>query len=208
MKLIDRKGERYERLTVIDRAPNASKRDTNARWVCRCDCGRSIIAYGMDLRKEKVKSCGCLNAERIHKHGMSRTLIYGVWKQMFQRCRNPKDPSFHNYGGRGINVDQNWERFENFYRDMGTPPPKHSLERKNNNGPYSKENCVWATAKQQRNNTRFNRYLTAFGRTQTIGQWSAEFGNPWKRIRSRIEKFCWTPEDAVSLPLQQGRKPK
>jgi hypothetical protein len=106
MRLIDRRGDRYDRLVVIGRAPNANKTDTNARWRCRCDCGRTIIAYGQDLQRHKVKSCGCFNASRIAKHGMSKAKIYRVWLAMKARCNNPNDAAYRNYGGRGIGYDK------------------------------------------------------------------------------------------------------
>lgn len=206
MKLTDRIGHRYERLTVIERAPNAGPKDKNARWHCRCDCGRMVIAYGQDLARSKVKSCGCLNASRIFKHGMSRTKLSRVWIAMRNRCENPDNPSFHNYGGRGIAVDERWSDFANFYADMGQCPKGHMLERIDNNGPYCKENCKWATGVEQHNNKRTNRMVTAFGRTQTIAQWSAETGIPWTNIRNRIDRLGWEPEAAVSEPNRQGRK--
>lgn len=206
MKLINRVGERYERLQVIDRAPNKSPSDTNARWRCLCDCGRTVIAYGQDLAREKHKSCGCLNASRITKHGMAHNPVYRVWIEMRRRCQVPSHPSFHNYGGRGICVDPRWEDFSNFYADMGQRPNGGSIERIDNSGPYSKENCKWASNKEQHNNKRTNRLLTAFGRTQTVAQWSAEFGIPWTTIRSRIERYNWPVESAVSAPRQAGVK--
>lgn len=207
MRLIDRRGERYERLVVIERAPNAGPKDTNARWVCRCDCGRAVIAYGQDLAREKFKSCGCLNAERITKHGMATLPVYRVWIQMRSRCRNPNDDSFHNYGGRGIMVCPEWENFGTFHKDMGPRPKGCTLDRIDNNGPYSKENCRWATYKEQLNNRRNNRMLTVFGRTQTFSQWADECGIPWTTLRSRIERYGWPLEQAVTLARRPGRKP-
>jgi hypothetical protein len=199
MRLIDRIGQRYDRLMVVARAPNANERDTNARWNCKCDCGRMVIAYGQDLARGKVKSCGCLNAERIFKHGKSRTLTYGVWKQLFQRCENPNSPSYKNYGGRGITVDPAWRDFATFVADMGDCPEGLSIERIDNNGPYRKGNCKWATPKAQRNNTRRNRRLTAFGREQTLMQWVEEFNVPWNRVRTRL-RYGWTLERALTEP--------
>jgi hypothetical protein len=207
MRLIDRKDEKYDRLLVIERAPNASPTDTNARWFCRCDCGRTTIAYGQDLQKGKIKSCGCLNASRIFKHGASRSQVYRVWVEMRNRCNNPTNWAYHNYGGRGIKVDPKWNDFSVFITDMGQRPKCATIEREDNNGPYCKENCRWATHKEQHNNKRTNRLLTAFGRTQSVAQWADEIGLPWTTIRGRIEKYGWSVEDAVSRPKQQGIKP-
>lgn len=204
MRLVDRVGERYGRLVVLSRAPNASEKDTNARWNCRCDCGRTTIAYGQDLKREKVKSCGCLNAQRIFKHGHSRTRAYGVWKHIFQRCENPNDKSYKNYGGRGITVDPAWRDFAVFFADMGFPPKGASIERIDNNGPYSKSNCCWATPKAQLNNTRRNVIVEAFGRRQTLAQWAEEFGLGWYTLRSRIQ-YGWPIESALTEPVNPGK---
>ena len=205
MRLIDRIGNRYDRLLVIARAPNASERDTNARWQCKCDCGRMVIAYGQDLAKGKMKSCGCLNAERIFKHGKSRTRIYNVWKQIFQRCENPEAQSYANYGGRGITVDPSWRDFNVFVSDMGECPEGMSIERIDNNGPYCKSNCKWATMKTQQNNSRHNRRLKAFGREQTLSQWVDEFKIPRDRVKARL-RYGWTLEDALTEPPLYERK--
>lgn len=203
MRLIDRTGERYGRLVVLSRAPNKSERDTNARWNCRCACGRAVVAYGQDLKRGKVKSCGCLNAQRILKHGLTRTKIYRIWQGIFQRCENPKEKNYHNYGGRGITVDPAWRDFNVFLRDMGQPPAGASLERMDNNGPYSKENCCWATMKAQLNNTRSNRIVEAFGRRQTLMQWAEEYGLGWYTLRSRIQ-YGWPIEKALTEPIKPG----
>jgi hypothetical protein len=212
MKLVDRRGEKYTRLTVVERVPNASKTDTNARWLCKCDCGKVVIAYGQDLAKGKFKSCGCLNAERIRKHGMARTKVYKVWKSMKTRCDNPNQNGYHNYGGRGIYYDPTWSDFENFYRDMGDPPKdsrkrggKITLERLDNEGPYSKANCAWKPLKDNLNNKRNNVTITALGETLTYAQWAERLGVSWYCIRDRIERHGWPAEAAVTLPPQMGK---
>jgi hypothetical protein len=210
MRLIDRRGEKYTRLTVIERVPNASKTDTNARWLCKCDCGKTVIAYGQDLAKGKFKSCGCLNAERIRKHGMARTKVYQVWKSMKSRCDNPNEQSYPNYGGRGIAYDPSWADFENFYRDMGDPPKggkkggKITIDRVNNEGPYCKANCEWKTLKDNLNNKRDNVTITALGQTLTYAQWAERLGVSWSCIRDRYERYGWPAEATVSLPPQMG----
>lgn len=205
MKLIDRKDHRYERLIVISKAPNASDKDTNARWNCQCDCGNTTIAYGQDLARGKVKSCGCLNAERIQSHGMARTPVYNVWKQIFQRCENPKCPSFKNYGARGIGVCDEWRDFARFFSDMGNPPHKRSLERRDNSKGYSKENCYWATARQQLNNKRTNRVLEFRGIKMSTSEWARRMRIPVTALFSRLE-YGWSIEDALTKPLKTIRK--
>jgi hypothetical protein len=200
MKLINRTGERYGRLTVVKRAPNASERDTNARWQCRCDCGKVTVAYGQDLTKGRVKSCGCFNAERIAKHGMTRTPVYSVWVQMKARCENPQHPSFANYGGRGITVCEEWHDFRQFFADMGYRPRGLTIERIDNMAGYSKANCRWATMKQQQNNSRRNHRLELDGETRTISQWADHYGIQWDTIRSRL-RYGWSIRKALTTPV-------
>lgn len=89
---------------------------------------------------------------RFIKHGRSRTPEYRVWSDMKNRCNDLRNKY---YGGRGIKVCKRWAKFENFFADMGErPSPKHSIERKRGNGPYSKRNCIWATPAQQAKNKR------------------------------------------------------
>lgn len=204
MRLIDRTGERYERLVVVSRAPNKGGRDTNARWVCKCDCGTTITAYGQDLGRGRVKSCGCLNAERIVKHGMARTHVYRAWQAMVQRCENPNANGYDRYGGRGINVCEEWKDFQKFLDDMGNRPKGYTLDRIDNSKGYSKDNCRWATTSQQNNNRRVNRKATINGRTQTIAEWASEYGVTWQVMKGRIERG-WSEEDAATTPV--GSKP-
>lgn len=88
------------------------------------------------------------------KHGMNGTRIHNVWINMRQRCLNPKSKAYPHYGGRGIKICKRWMVFDNFHTDMGDPPPKHTLERKNNNKGYNKSNCTWALQKDQIRNKR------------------------------------------------------
>ena len=109
---------------------------------------------------------------------------------MKQRCLNPNHESYERYGQRGITIDKRWvESFENFYNDVGDPPSdKHSLERKDNDGPYSPANCVWATSIEQQNNTRRNRVIEHDGRKLTVTQWARELGIPASTISRRFHR--------------------
>jgi len=206
MRVIERAGQRYGRLIAIERLPAKSKKDTNARWFCRCDCGQGVVAYGQDLARGKVKSCGCLNADRILRHGMSRTHVYQVWKGMLQRCENPKSPGFANYGGRGIRVSDEWHDFERFIADMGPRPKGYSIDRIDVNGPYSKDNCRWATTKQQANNTRRNRVVEFRGERLTLGEWADRYGIDWSTLRGRLDRLKWDDlEAALTSPPRMPR---
>jgi hypothetical protein len=163
MKLIDLTGRKFGRWTVLGRA-NHNDAHNKPLWVCRCDCGVERLVTGGNLRSGISQSCGCLKSERtraVHfKHGHSRAQngkrprVYTTWLGMLQRCLNPRNPGFHNYGGRGIIVCKRWHKFENFYADMGDPPDGLTLDRKDNDKGYSPQNCKWSTRLEQVHNRR------------------------------------------------------
>lgn len=134
--------------------------------------------------------------------GMRRraTPEYRAWGAMIQRCTNEREPSFRNYGARGIRVCDRWRSFDNFIADMGARPSgSHSLDRIDVNGDYEPRNCRWATARQQKQNTRQARYVTAFGATMSITEWSRAHGVDRGTITSRL-RLGWSAERAV-MPL-------
>lgn len=125
----------------------------------RCFCGQEFWSYQGNVESGKQKSCGCLRskrtAEKNFKHGMSHSRTHNIWLGLKQRCLNPKNARYADYGGRGITICQRWLVFENFLADMGECPEGLSLDRyPNPDGPYCKENCRWATPLQQRHNRR------------------------------------------------------
>lgn len=205
MKIIDRTGLRYGKLVVISRAPNKSEKDTNARWHYRCDCGKESIAYGGDLERGKVKSCGCIGKERIaaigrehKKHGMSKTNYYRNWRAMLNRCEDPRNEKYFRYGARGIDVCERWHTFENFANDMGIPEAGMSLDRIDNNKGYSPENCRWATAQTQANNRRNNIKYFYNGMSLTAMEWSRVLGIHLSTFRDRLKAEF--PEEKLFAP--------
>lgn len=153
-------GTRYGRLVIGERVEDAK----NTTYLAACDCGNATRVQSIALRRGRTTSCGCLGRERrlagVTKHG--HTIggelhpLYRRWLTMKSRCHNPNYPKYADYGARGIIVCERWRTsFANFLADMGMPPTlKHSLERKDNDGPYAPGNVVWATAKEQRANRR------------------------------------------------------
>lgn len=138
---------------------------------------------------------------------MTHTKIYRTWVSMRERCLSKTDKfknnqKYKNYLLRGITICDRWNKFENFYKDMGDPPNKaHSLDRIDNNGNYSPENCRWATQSEQANNKRNNRYLTYNSKTQTVANWSKELAIPIARLRSRMLKK-WDIEKVLSTKFR------
>lgn len=145
---------------------------------------------------------------RRRTHGMSRTPVYRVWEGMLKRCRSPKDISYPRYGARGIKVCKRWHDFAAFYADMGPrPSPKHSIERRSNDGDYEPSNCFWATKTEQQRNMRSNRLVTHDGRTQCVAAWADESPVSAAVLSSRLFKG-WSFADALRLPKGVRRRSK
>ncbi len=161
------------------------------RWLCVCYCGVAFVARGYDLRRGHVVSCGAHRSERIAKkktkHGYKTrqgSKIYSAWSSMHQRCKKHK-----HWHGRGIKVCREWGDFNQFLLDMGEPPSlKHTLERKDNNGNYCKNNCIWALPIIQANNKRCSRIVEHKGRKRTLAQWSRELKIPYMTLWNRWKK--------------------
>jgi hypothetical protein len=135
-------------------------------------------------------------------HRMSRTRIYKLWVTMKGRCETPTYAAYRDYGGRGIAVCQRWsESFENFYADMGDRPEGCSLDRIDNDGPYSPENCRWATLKEQGCNKRNNRVVTCFGESKILADWRDDprCAVNFYTIRTRLSRG-WPDEKALTTP--------
>lgn len=160
-------GQRFGSLVVVR---SAGHRRRGVRlWACRCDCGSSSIVATSDLRSGHTTSCGCVQRRRAavvglrnRRHGLTRSPEYRAWANMIDRCENPSNARFADWGGRGITVCPRWRAsFEAFLSDVGLrPSPSHSLDREDNEGIYEPGNCRWATAAQQVANRRPQRART------------------------------------------------
>lgn len=199
-------GWRRGKIVVIGLA--APNRFGHPMFDCVCDCGRRVTVSKYHLA-EKI-SCGCFRRPRSHGFGVGdkskRPPEYGVWCDMRRRCNSPNNQAYPRYGGRGIFVCERWSDFGAFYSDMGSrPSPAHEIDRIDNSGPYSPENCRWVTVSENGSNKRNNVLLTHDGRTQTMAQWSREVGITEKQLRARI-KLGWSHSDALTKPLKRDRR--
>jgi hypothetical protein len=158
---VDEVGNKHGRFEVLE----FSGRDKQncALWKCRCECGVEKVVRGSSLRSGEIVSCGCYMREvasaTFTTHGLSRrnpTGEYTIWAGMKQRCLSPTSDCYADYGGRGITVCDRWKNdFAAFYEDMGPrPSPKHTLERKDNDGNYEPTNCIWLLKGDQVRNRR------------------------------------------------------
>lgn len=197
-------GQIYGYLTVFSYIGVYANEKTSI-WLCQCKCGTFLIVRRPALRSGHTKSCGCLNDEvrqRAKTHGQSHHPLYPMWKQMKQRCENPRNDSYARYGGRGIKVCGRWLKFENFLADMGKrPTSKHSIERRNNNKNYEPSNCYWATRAEQNSNTSYNRFLEYRGERLTLTQWANRIGISHSGIQKRL-KLGWSVEQILTTPVK------
>ena len=188
-KLIDLTGERFGRLVVVRKVDNIKSRSA---YLCRCDCGADKAIPAAYLRHGGVKSCGCLRNEASSARGKLRysdssrrnMSMYKRWVSVIQRCENPNNPFFKNYGARGIRMCEQWRSdFDLFLADMGDPPTqKHTIERIDNNGPYSPQNCKWALRSTQLRNRRNNITICIGGEKRIAKDWAAMLGVPYQRL--------------------------
>lgn len=138
---------------------------------------------------------------RACKHGLSRTPEYAAWAAMRHRCEVPTSQAYRNYGGRGIVVCQEWSDVRRFVADMGPRPSRsHTLDREDNDGPYCKSNCRWATVKDQNANRSISRRLEAFGETKSVADWCSQFGIKYTTLLARIERWGWSVEKSLQTP--------
>ena len=163
LKKIDLIGQKFGRLVVLEDV--GENKHKQVIWKCQCQCeeGNIVTVRGNSLRSGNTKSCGCFNKEKAQekatKHGQSKSPIYRIWHSMLNRCYNPNNSSYHNYGGRGIKVCEKWWNFETFYEDIGKYRPEgKSIERISNDSHYEINNCKWATVEEQSQNRRAKGY--------------------------------------------------
>jgi hypothetical protein len=196
-------GQTFGRLTAIGIAGISAKQ--SLIWECLCVCGGKKNALAYELRSGKVSSCGCKIKEGVAvthgyaRKGQKRSPTYSIWAAMLQRCRNPKDPAYAHYGGRGITVDSKWHSFVAFISDMGEAPKGMSLERKDNNKGYEKANCVWSTTAQQASNRRNNVWVLLDGEKMLFTYALKKIGYDRANAYQKMKRAKLTHQEVIDL---------
>lgn len=199
-RLVDRTGQRFGKLTVLEHiGSNALKK---VLWRCRCDCGNELPVVAGSLVTGNTTSCGCVIPN--FKHGGTGKSSYNTWRAMMRRCYNLNDKDYKRYGALGVAVCQEWHVYAQFASDMGEPKDAQTLDRIDPNGDYAKENCRWATPTIQARNIRVraNSKSGHVGVHFRHGKWYAEITKQKKKYYSRA---CNTVEEAAAARKELER---
>lgn len=187
--------------------------DKQVYYRCACSCGNETACTGGNLRAGRSKSCGCRQGGVMHGHASPKKLgskhspEYNTWLGMIQRCHNPNNKYYGNYGGRGIVVCERWRKFVNFLDDMQCKPsPKHSIDRIDNNGNYEPGNCRWATRREQNLNRRNTIFVAIGGVAKTIPEWCEYYDITQRMVRSRMYRSLTTAEAILAAALARNGK--
>lgn len=205
-------GQRFGRLVVTGRAPPfAGKWQTEYRYSVRCDCGQELMVRKASLRTGNTASCGCYfldvaaqKGRDSRTHGMRLTRTYQCWVGMWQRCTNPNVKDYKNWGGRGIAVCDRWKSFESFRADMGDRPTGQTIDRIDNDGNYTPQNCRWANRRTQAANTRVAVLVTLNGSVVTLSEAARQLRVTPATIRQRRRCHSETAQQAVDHYAANG----
>lgn len=205
-------GQVFGRFTVLERAAKIGR---GSAWLCQCSCPEKTIKTirQSDLISGKVSSCGCLKREVVAAlnttHGASaqdsQTPEYVVWRGIIYRCTNPKARETALYMGKGITICDEWRSdFNAFLRDMGLrPSPLHTCDRMDGSLGYFKDNCRWATRKEQANNRSSTIKITRNGITKSLKEWCEELNLSYGAVVARVYQHKWDTERALTTPIRK-----
>lgn len=205
-KLIDITGEKFGLLTVLEYKGKTD--DRHSLWLCQCDCGNKTIAKGNALKNGKKRSCGCLLMRYWQTvnitHGLNKHPLYKIWVGIKDRCCNPNNKSYKNYGGRGITICDKWRNdFKQFYDDNIAGYRKGlQIDRIDNDKGYFPGNCRWATPKT---NAR-NRGNTIMFEGISISDYCDIHGINHNTVITRICKLGWTVKDALTKEIDKSKR--
>ena len=198
--------KKYDKPYSTNRSGYRGVYSTGAKWAAQIRInGRAVHLGTFDTPQDAHRAyaiaaddTGIARKHHSESHGMSKTKLYAVWNTMRMRCSKASQESYRLYGARGIKVCKRWNKFENFYKDMGGSYKEGlTIDRIDNNKGYSPKNCRWATPTEQANNTSRNRYITVDNITRTLSQWSRITGINRRTIAARIDLQGLSPRQAI-----------
>ena len=198
----DLTNQQFGYLTALERMPGSGR----SKWRCQCVCGRETIVLATNLRTKGrgTTSCGCRGTALLNVDKMPE---YASWRCMKRRCDNPSASDYPRYGGRGISYQPSWKDFKEFYEDMG-PSDGLTLERIDVNGSYTKDNCRWATRKEQSHNRRNSLKVTIKGETKLLKEWCEHYSVKYGIVLSRLSKGMSPLEALTTISRKHEGNPK
>lgn len=220
-RFVDLTGMRFGKLTVLEPAESRRKKDGKPRryWKCMCDCGNLAEVEGYSLTSGHTQSCGCFIKERSSEtrktHGKTYTRLYNVWCGMRERCNCKTHPSYRLYGGRGINVCDEWNDFSTFEAwalkngyDENARRGECTIDRIDNDKGYTPDNCRLVNQKTQMSNVSYNHHVEYNGKTYTVAQLAQEIGMNYYKLLGRIDRGVPVDRAVLNVDLRHYRKSK
>jgi hypothetical protein len=213
-------GRRFGILTVEKEYLIRDKR-SSIKWECKCDCGKDCVVLGSNLITGNTRSCGCLGLKNklasVTHHGLSKHPLHNTWRRIIQRCNNPNNKSYKEYGARGVRICKEWENdFMSFYNwaiskgwKKGLEIDKDKIAKENGLEPllYSPERCSLLTRKENCRYRRNNRLITCRGMTMTLAEFAELVGEKSDIISYRM-RHGWSEEDAIFTPFKRRENVK
>lgn len=206
-------GKKYGKLTVIE---IIKPKKGNTKWRCKCDCGNEYIGIGKYIKYGNIKSCGCI-ARELQENAIVYKRIYKIFIGMIERCYNPNNKNFKNYGGRGIKVCEEWKKnprkfidwaYKNGYNEKAKRG-ECTIDRIDVNGNYEPNNCRWVDmkiqSKNKRRSGRIGKKYNIYGKEMTLKEIKEKYGISQQLFNYRIKKGMRN-EEAVETKKMQGIK--
>lgn len=204
-------GDRFGNLVVIGTTYPVHKERT---YVCRCDCGKEKIARSSGLFYGETTSCGCMKGQHVRESQLKANgnkpfqnkAIIRLRQNMISRCYRKNSKSYKDYGGRGIAICNEWlesqDVFEKWCMENGWQEGLE-IDRIDNNGNYSPDNCRFVTRRENCNNRRTSRMITAFGETHTMADTARKYNVRYSTLQSLLDRG-WNPENAIERLVNHG----